>query len=166
MEWLPTSCFAGASLLPRDRSPPPEFRRWSPPPSATPCRTRSGSSSGFWVKTTLEAEILKEALEVATGPKSSCCARCRGPGRFAMSAVCATPEVARLNIAEQVAGRPTSKEWSHAPGDVTGTSGEFHFGASGDDSGSPAKCVLAEARGRGEPVEATDQIRHAHTSAD
>jgi transposase len=45
-------------------------------------------------KKTLEAEILKEALEVATGPK--------------MSAVCSVLEIARSTMAEQAAGNRQS----------------------------------------------------------
>lgn len=32
--------------------------------------------------------------------------------------------------------RVTAEKWAQIPGDVTGTSGEFYFGASGDDSNS------------------------------
>jgi hypothetical protein len=58
-------------------------------------------------KKTLETEILKEALEVAAGPKKRCCARCRSRGTvLRSSAVCTVLDVARSNIAERMAGRP------------------------------------------------------------
>ena len=56
-------------------------------------------------KKTMEAEILKEALEVAAGPKKATVALAVvAQGRFAMKAVCEMLGVARSNIAERVAG--------------------------------------------------------------
>ncbi|WP_376771029.1 IS3 family transposase [Microvirga soli] len=60
-------------------------------------------------KKTLEAEILKEALEVARAKKAAVALAVVAQGRFAMSAVCATLQVARSNIAEQAAGRPAKR---------------------------------------------------------
>ncbi len=58
-------------------------------------------------KKTLETENLKEALEVAGGPKKSAVALAVvAEGRFSMSAVCTVLDVARSNIAERMAGRP------------------------------------------------------------
>jgi hypothetical protein len=41
---------------------------------------------------------------------------------------------AARSSANLATSRPASEKWPHAPGDVTGTSGEIYFGASGDDS--------------------------------
>ena len=53
-------------------------------------------------KKTLEVEILKEALEVAAGPKKHPVAvAVAAEGRFPMTTVCETVDVARSNVAER-----------------------------------------------------------------
>ncbi|MBX4935218.1 IS3 family transposase [Rhizobium bangladeshense] len=59
-------------------------------------------------KKTMEGEILKEALEIASGFKKTPVALALvAEGRFAMTAVCETLGVARSNIAERVKQRPS-----------------------------------------------------------
>ncbi|MBW9089614.1 IS3 family transposase [Rhizobium wenxiniae] len=59
-------------------------------------------------KKTMEGEILKEALEIASGFKKTPVALAlAAEGRFAMTAVCETLGVARSNIAERVKQRPS-----------------------------------------------------------
>src|SRR3712207_2929737 len=80
------------------------------------------------------------------GPAGSASASCGGdPDRgLKLPAAAARRTDARacaLQGADHAAGsgagpassRPTAEKWPDDPGDVTGTSGEFYFGASGDD---------------------------------
>ncbi|NVM42324.1 IS3 family transposase [Ochrobactrum intermedium] len=56
-------------------------------------------------KKTMEGEILKEALEIANGPKKTTAAlNLAAQGRFAMKALCETLGVARSNIAARATG--------------------------------------------------------------
>ncbi len=55
-------------------------------------------------KKTMEGEILKEALEIASGPKTHAALNLAAEGRFAMKAVCETLGVARSNIAARATG--------------------------------------------------------------
>jgi transposase len=66
-------------------------------------------------KKTMEGEILKEALEIATGPKKTSVALVViAEGRFPMTAVCETLGVARSNMAER-GKQPPSKARGRPP---------------------------------------------------
>ena len=58
-------------------------------------------------KKTIEDKILKEALEIATGQKTSVAPALVSDGWFSMTAVCETLDVARSNIAERVKQLPS-----------------------------------------------------------
>jgi transposase-like protein len=58
-------------------------------------------------KKTMKGEILKEALEIATGPKNICCLAVIAEGKFPMTAVCETFDVARSNMVQRVRQRPS-----------------------------------------------------------
>lgn len=62
-------------------------------------------------KKTMEAEILKEALDHATGSKKTdvalaLAADVQSSGRYPMMAICETLGVARSNVVARMAGRP------------------------------------------------------------
>lgn len=59
-------------------------------------------------KTTMEREILKEALEIASRSKTPVALALVAEGRFAMTAACETLGVARPNIAQRVKQRPST----------------------------------------------------------
>jgi hypothetical protein len=60
-------------------------------------------------KKTLEAEILKEALEHATASKNSCGCRVAAEGRFAMKTVAEVIGVSRSNLIERMRERPKKR---------------------------------------------------------
>lgn len=59
-------------------------------------------------KKTMEGEVLKEALEIATGPKTTPIELAVvAEGKFRMTTVCKNSGVARSNIADRVKQRPS-----------------------------------------------------------
>jgi hypothetical protein len=67
-------------------------------------------------KKTLEAEILKEALDDATSSKKSDVAvAIAAQGRFAMKTICETIGVARSNVAARAAGRTPPRRRGRPP---------------------------------------------------
>ncbi len=64
-------------------------------------------------KKTMESEILKEALEIAGGPKKRMLRSISSEGDFGMKAVCETLGVARSNIAARATGSFPEPEDAH-----------------------------------------------------